>query len=430
MAVTAARQPRIYYGYWILAGAFVAQLIAIGTQTSVSGVFLKPMTEELGWTRAEYTYGQTVSRFVMSFVGFFLGVYVDRYGGRRFMLAGATVMGLSLFATAYVQELWQWAVLRGVTFTMGAAMIGNLVVNVTMSKWWVRRRGQMIGFSSMGVSMAGILFPPLVTGVVEEWGWRVAWQVLAVMTCLCIYPVALLMRRQPEDYGLYPDGLSEEQLARGDGAQAAADYANSFTRGEALRTPALYLIVLAFGLGGVGIGVVLLQTIPFLTDTGFSPQFAALMSTTMSVPALFSKPFWGWLQDIIQPNRAAALGFVQSGIALVVIVVAAHEEMRPLLVVGFLMMGWGFGGQIPLQETIWATYFGRRHLGSVRSVAMPFSLVIGAGAPLAVSAYFDIVGDYNGAFFVVSGLWILAAVVVMLVRRPLKEQPATAARAA
>ena len=79
---------------------------------------------------------------------------------------------------------------------------------------------------------------------------------------------------------------------------------------------------------------------------------------------------------------------------------------------------------MPFQEVIWASYFGRRYLGEVRSVAMPLSLVIGAGAPLAVASYFDRVGNYDGAFYAISALWAIAAALVMLVRHPRKRAPA------
>ncbi|MDA1004097.1 MAG: MFS transporter, partial [Chloroflexi bacterium] len=412
------RREPVYFGYYIAVAALVAQFVSVGSQTSVSGTFFKPMTDDLGWTRSEFTLAASLGRFVMAFAGFFIGVYVDRYGGRRLMMLGATIVAVALALTSQVSELWQWLLLRGLVFTIGAALLGNLVVNITLSKWFVARRGQIIGFSAMGVSLAGIVMPPLMTWVIDAAGWRAAWIYLAGGVLVLILPAALFMRRQPEDYGLHPDGTSDDEVRRGGGAAAARDFANSFTRAEALRTPALYMIVFAFGLGGVGIGAMLLQTIPFLTDEGYSRNTAALLSTTMSIPALVSKPFWGWMMDRWEPKVLASVGFVMSGVAMVVIVIAArHHAMLPL-VLGFLGMGWGFGGQIPLQETIWGSYFGRRYLGSVRSVGMPFSLALGAGGPLAVSYYFDIVGNYDGAFFAIGGLWGLAAVLVLLVRRP------------
>ena len=94
------------------------------------------------------------------------------------------------------------------------------------------------------------------------------WRVLAIAAWLLLYPVAMIMRRQPEDYGLHPDGKSDEEVRAGGGAAAAADYANSFTRSEALRTPALYLTVLAFGLSSVALGSVLMQAIRSLPMRG------------------------------------------------------------------------------------------------------------------------------------------------------------------
>ncbi len=103
---------------------------------------------------------------------------------------------------------------------------------------------------------------------------------------------------------------------------------------------------------------------------------------------------------------------------MVVIVLAAQAQTQALLALGFVMVGIGLGGQIPIQETIWASYFGRRHLGSVRSAAMPLTLFFGAGGPLLVQVYFDRVGNYDGAFYAVGVAWLLAAGLVLLIRAP------------
>ena len=415
-------RPPLYYGYYIVGASLIAQLISVGAQNSVAGAFLRPMTHELDWTRAEFTYGLTVSRFVAAGSGVFVGVWVDRYGGRRLMLGGSVFFFISTFLTGSVTELWQWVILRGLVLTVGASLVGNLVVNVTMSKWWVEKRGRMIGFASMGVSLAGVVFPPLTSFLIEDFGWRTAWRILAFISVIVVIPAALVMRRAPEDYGLNPDGRTPEEMEGRAGVVLAADYANSFTRKEALRTPALYLIVLSFGLGGVGLGTMLLQTIPFLTDQSFSLAQAASYSSLMSFFSLISKAFWGWMTDRMAPNKLAAFAFVLSGCAISGIVYAAEAHSAIALFVGFSAVGWGFGGQIPLQETIWGSYFGRRYLGSVRSIALPISLLIGAGAPLFVSWYYDTVGNYHGVFLGIGVLWFIAAGIVLLVRKPTKPE--------
>jgi MFS family permease len=412
------KRPLIYYGYWLVGIALLAQFVSAGTQAYVAGVFLKPMTADLDWTRAEFTSAQTFGRFIMAFVGLFVGVYVDRGYARTMMLTGVTILGAALFLTSAVTELWQWILLRGIAFTLGAALLGNLVVNVTLSKWWVERRGRMVGFSSMGVSLAGVILPFALTAFVDEFGWQAGWRALAVMAWVLIYPTAVFMRSSPERYGLNPDGRSDEEMASATGARVRADLANSLTRGEALRTPALYMIVIAFGFSSVGLGTMILQTIPFMTDVGFERATASLMLTVLAFPAALTKPIWGWLMDYISPKVLAALSFVIAAIAMVLIVLGGQTGALPLLILGFVLVGVGIGGQIPIQEVIWASFFGRRYLGAVRSVAMPFALFLGAGGPFVVSFYFDRVGNYDGAFLGVGVLWTLAAGLILIVRKP------------
>lgn len=413
------RRPVVFYGYYLVGVAFLAQLISAGSQTYVAGVFLVPMTEDLDWSRFEFTTAQTIGRFVMAFFGIFVGTLVDRGHARRMMFVGITILGIGLWATSYVTELWQWMLLRGLLFTIGAALVGNLIVNVTLSKWFVERRGRMIGIAAMGVSSAGIILPLVLTPVVDEFGWRAGWRVLAVIAMVTIYPVSFLMRSTPEEHGLNPDGKSDEEMASSAGDRARADFANSLTRAEALRTTTLYQIVIAFGVSGIGLGTMLFTTIPFVTDADFSRRTGALMlALAVAAPSALSKPVWGVLLDRTAPKALAAGSFLVAAVGMVVVVLAAQAHSVVPLAFGFVLVGIGLGGQIPIQEVIWASYFGRRHLGAVRSVAMPFTLFFGAGGPLLVQWYFDEVGDYDGAFFAVGAAWVIAAALVMLVRQP------------
>jgi len=415
-----ARQPRVYFGYYIVGAALVAQFIAIGAQASVSSVFFDPMVTDLDWTRTEFTYAQTINRFLMAFAGVWIGVYVDRLGGRPVMVIGAVILSASLFSLSFVDELWQWLLLRGVIFAIGAAMVGNLVVNVTLSKWFVQKRGRAIAVAAMGVSLAGVVWPPLMTWVINQSDWRGGWQAMSIIALVILLPAAWFMRRAPEDHGLHPDGLSAEQVRLGGGAAAALDFRNSFTRSEALRTTAFYVVVFAFGLGGMGIGVILLHNIPFLTAAGFSREHAAAMSSLMSLLAFIAKPFWGFITDRVEPKYLSSAAFSLAGAGMVVILVGANSGALPVLISGFVLLGWGFGGFIPLQETIWGSYFGRRYLGAVRSVAMPFALFLGAGGPLAASFYVDLVDNYDGVFLTVAALWGLGAVMMLFIKRPTK----------
>ncbi len=419
-AAPAPRQPRIYYGWWIVIGAFIAQFVAIGTQSPVSGAFLVPMTEDLGWDRSEFTIAVSLATAVSAVIGFFVGGYVDRFGARPLMLIGSVFLAASLAAISRVETLWQFILLRGIVFTFGFTLIGNLVVNVTLSKWFVEKRGWAISLASMGVSAGSVVLTPIMVSVVDRYGWRDAWLILAAGAFVLILPVALVMRRQPEDYGLAPDGARggdgvKEVAAR---ARAAADFANSFTRAQAVRTPAMWLLVVAFGFSSVGLVSLLFHAIPFLTDAGFPRTEAALFFSLQGLAALLSKFVWGWSMQHFPPRLLAAGSFICAASGAVLMVVAAQESARPLMMLAFVLFGAGIGGQIPLNEFIWANFFGRRHLGSVRAAAMPVTILFSAGGPYFASLYYDILGSYDGAILTFGGLWVLAALLVVVARPP------------
>ncbi|MFT5099211.1 MAG: OFA family oxalate/formate antiporter-like MFS transporter [Candidatus Azotimanducaceae bacterium] len=408
----------IYYGYWLIAAAFMAQFIAAGMQNYIIGPFMVPMITELDWSRAEFTLPRTIGQIVMAFTGFIIGAKVDLLGARRFMLMGTVALSISLYALSYVQTLMQWIIINGVFLTIGASLLGNLVVNVTLSKWFVDFRGRAVALAAMGVSFAGVILTPLSSWAIDVYGWRVAWQLLSLVALVLVLPSALAMRRRPEDFGLHPDGRSSDEISQGLGKKAAADFANSLTRSEAVRTSTFYMLVIAFGLFVITIQVMLLQTVPLVTDAGFDRNTAALMITVASIPALLSKPIWGWLIDGLDVRPLAAISAGATGISLFVIVFGAQAQSLTWLIVGFGFMGIGWGGMIPLQEVIWASFFGRRYLGAVRSAALPLTLLLTAGAPLATSYYRDVVGNYDGAILAVGTLNVISAGLIMLLKKP------------
>ena len=395
-----------------MVAAFVTQFIAVGMQNYIVGPFLTPMTEEFGWSRAEFTAARSIGQMMMAFTGFAIGSYIDRFGGRPFIIVGTLLLSVSVYSLGSVQTLSQWLILNGVTLTAGAAMIGNLVVNVTLGKWFVEKRGKAVALAAMGVSLSGILLPPIATWLVDTFGWREAWRFLGVTLLFVAMPTATLVRRAPEDYALHPDGKTAEQVAAGQGARAQADFDGSMTRSQAMRTGRFYLLVLAFGLFQISITVMLLQTIPFMTDAGFSRLTAASMLSLASLPAFISKPAWGLLIDRFSARLLAALGAAITGFSVMMIVLSVGAQNQLMAYLGFLLMGVGWGGLIPLQEVIWASFFGRRYLGSVRSMAMPFSFALSALGPIVVAYYYDLVGNYDLALLAI-GVCNLASAVML-----------------
>ncbi len=410
----------LYYGYWIVLAGFITQFVAVGMANYVVGSFLIPMTEEFGWSRAEFTASRSIGQIVFAATGFVIGSSIDRYGGRPFIVGGALLLSCSLYYLGSIDTLTEWLLVNGLMLTVGAAMIGNLVVNVTLGKWFVERRGRAVALAGMGISLAGILLPPVATYMVDVFGWRESWRLLGIGALLITLPAALLVRRRPEDYGLHPDGHSEEDVSAGMGEAAKQDFERSMTRAQAMRTSSFYFLVLAFGLFQISITVMLTQTIPLMTDANYSRLVASSMISLASVPAFLSKPLWGVLIDRYSPRKLAAMGAAVTGSAVVLIVVSVSQQMDILVYASFLLMGLGWGGLLPLQEVIWASFFGRRYLGSVRSTAMPFTFGMSAVGPVLVAYYYDFAGNYDLALLIIASCNLASAVMLYRLRESAK----------
>lgn len=419
MRIPRPRRPE-YYGWYIVGVALVAQFVAMGTQTYASTVFLKPMTQDLDWSRSEFSAVQTVSTAVMGGFGFLVGALIDRRGPRPLMLAGGAICGMALIVTSQVQELWQFYLARGVAQTVGNALIGNLVVNVTLSRWFVARRGMAVAFASAGVSLGGVLMTPLLSFVVDGHGWRSGWVFLGVLVWALIIPSAMVIRKAPEDFGLFPDGMSPEVARAFTAAKRRISSASEiqWTRPEAIRTKTIWLIILAYGMTNVGVGALLLHLVPFLTDHGWSRSEAASIYSVQAWLALVAKPMWGALMDRYHPRYLSAVGFVISAAGVLAILWAARSDSWLAMSGAMALWGFGISGSIPLQETIWADYFGRMHLGKIRSVAMPFTIVFGAGGPLLAGFLFDQSGTYTVAFLLFAFFWVVGFVAVLMAKPP------------
>jgi MFS transporter, OFA family, oxalate/formate antiporter len=176
--------------------------------------------------------------------------------------------------------------------------------------------------------------------------------------------------------------------------------------------------VLAFGLFTINIVVMLLHTVPYLSDRGFSRGQAAWAITMASVPAMISKPIWGFFIDRLEARPLAALGAALTGLSLLAIVGAVELDSLALIYGAYVLLGLGWGGMIPLQEVIWGSFFGRRYLGAVRSAGLPFALLLGAAAPLLVSYYRDVTGGYQLALVVVACCNVLSGVLLMALPSP------------
>lgn len=410
---------KIFHGWYIVVVAAIAGASS-GILGYSFGLFFDPMRESLGWSRTSVSWALTIRSAVNMLTGPIYGPIVDRkHGAMILMTAGGVLLGISMMLAAAMTQLWQLYLLIGVAYGLAMGAEGSQVVApVVISKWFVRKRGRAIAIVTLGPNVGNIIFIPLAALIILNFGWREAWFISGILALLLVTPLsALFVRRTPEDIGLLPDGDQHTQT-REDAQHTKQNRLSTeydWTLKEAMRTPTLWIMIAAFVISGAGLGGFLIHVLPALTDKGYSTPFATAMVFELSVVVLISKMVWGILGERIEARYLlmAAFMLAASGLLLVVLV-----DSGPLILLLPIVYGAGGAGYGPLSNLMWANYFGRRSLGSIRGVFLPVTHILGAFSPVFAGAIFDSRGSYDLAFIIYCLSFVFAAFAIYIARRP------------
>ena len=429
------RPRKPFYGWWIVAAAVVSQFTWMAAGPTVVGVFLDPVVDETGWLVWQFTLGTSLAGAMGAVSGVFAGQVVDRRGPRPVTLVGVGASVVCFAGLAAQSSLWAFLILHAALGLVGYNLFGSLVASSAVSKWFVARRGWALAVGSVGVSLAGIIAPVAMRFAVDTWGWRFGYAALGAFVALAVTPAAFAMRRAPEDYGLLPDGAPPESGGESDKSAPPKAEPPSLDRARALRTTAFWLLTVGFGLNYAALSAILIHAIPFVTEAGFTRTVGALALAVNGAGNLASKVVWGYGLQRFETRRLvfAAFSTSSAGVALMVLaarvgtdaalfvslpLAGAVPTSQIILFAGFFLYGFGFGGTIPISEFIWARYFGRRHIGAIRGVSNPISIVGTGIGPILMGAWFDLSGAYGAAFLAAIAAYILGAGIIGASREP------------
>ncbi len=273
-----------FYGWYIVGVAFLALFVSVGATIDALAVLLKPMTEGLDWTWTMMMGAITVASIATALTSPLVGRIIDRHGARVLMPLSAMVGGGLLIGLSSVTQIWQFYLLFGVGIGFVRSCFFFVAANTAVSNWFIRKRGRALAVSTMGTAISALVIIPLTQYVITTFGWRTAWVMLGIMTCILLaLPAGLIVRRRPEDMGLLPDGDHDDYVEISKSPQTISDTNLRLTGAEvnwpakqALRTRAFWFIMVSFILTALTIMGVWLHAAASFTDQGIYPAQAAL----------------------------------------------------------------------------------------------------------------------------------------------------------
>src|SRR5580765_763522 len=242
-------KPAVFFGWRVVAAAFTVLFVAYGIQFSF-GVFLKHITDDMGWSRSQVLLPYAVYVALYSALSVVSGWATDRFGPGRVVAVGGVVLALGWGGLGLSHSLWQVYVTLGVVSAIGMSAAW-VPCNATVVRWFVRRRGLAVGIASSGGSVGNLVVPPIATAVVGLVGWRSTLPLMAGVGAVLMVGCSRFLIRDPERIGLHPDG---DATAPGTTATSLS-YADSFTAAEARRTATFWCLFGIFALTWVAVFV-------------------------------------------------------------------------------------------------------------------------------------------------------------------------------
>jgi len=398
-----AGKRRFFYGYVIVVAALVIWVICWGTHQSF-GIFFKPMSEELVWTRAMTSGAFSVSAIVMALSGVVTGRLSDRFGPRVVITTGVAFLGIGYLLMSQISAVWQLYLFWGLVAGVGMSVVGPALMS-TVSRWFVKRRGLMIAIVVTGAGIGGVILPLIGAWLTLTYDWRFAWIILGIIALIFMVSSSLLFRRDPAQLGQLPDG-AEEVRRQEEGKQAQNLPETGLILSQAIRTRHFWIlsvILLCFGLNRG----IMVHIAPHVTDIGFSLTTAASVLAANSGVSIIGRLVMGHVADMIGGRRSLIITFILMPAAFLVI--AASKEIWALYLFAILF-GFAWGGIAVLRFSIAGELFGVSSLGAIMGIVELFATVGSGITPYVAGWLFDMMGSYLLSFLIFAAIGMLGFV--------------------
>jgi MFS family permease len=410
MASNELRQPSVarqglFYGYIVAVASLLISMSAYGVH-SAFGIFFKPMSGDLGWTRAVTSGAVLIFWVIHGFMSIVIGRLNDRFGPRVSMTVCGLLLGAGFLLMSQINAVWQLYLLFGVVIGFG---IGGTFVSLasTVARWFVKRRTVMTGIVVAGSGLGQMIIPPLASYFIYSYTWRLAYIILGGISLVVIVVLAQFLRRDPAQKGLRPYGESEVKEQ-----QFKPEPPSSFPR-EAVKSRQLWLLITMIFCLGYSVSSIMVHIVPHITDLGISPATAAGIFATMGGAGIVGRVVLGAAADRIGNKNVFIIGFALMALISFWLIPVTTVWSIYLFAIVF---GVASGGCVASESPLVATLFGLKAHGLLLGFVVCGFSVGAAIGPFVTGYIFDIDSSYRVAFFICAFLAIVGLILSVILR--------------
>ena len=421
-----------FYGWKLLGVFWSITFINLAFPAYGSSVLNAAMAADLGLDRR--TLGLLFSGYmVMSGLpGPVVAMSVNRLGVRITLMIGSLMLVVGALLMAFVVRN---GIVAGLVFGLligsGVATGAALASQSGLARWFVRRRAFVIAILYSAGGVGGFVAAPLLNQVIAmaDGDWRAGWLLIAGLSGIAGVLAAVFVRENPADLGQTPDG--DDGSAAGSSSTSRQPPAHisteEWTYREAVATPAFWLMIISQLAISCGYTLYLAHGIVHLKDLGHTQAAAAWSVGILAVTGLIAKVIIAALGDRIDPRYLWAAFTAVFGVGLILVVEARSASE---LFVFAACLGIGFGGSLVCLMTVLGNYYGMRVFASISGLALAINTTFSALTPYVGGWLYDSGRGYGGAFYLLAAWCFVSALVLFIMRPPLRRAFRVAASAA
>ncbi len=402
------KRPAVFYGWWVVAASFLISLYTAGVIHFGFTAVFEPIANEFGWSYAQISLAASLRGLETGLLAPVVGMLVDRWGSRKLVFVGSAIAGLGVILLSRINSLGMFYV-AFILIAIGMSASSATVFVTAVAHWFRRQIGIATGIMSCGFALGGLLVP-LITVLVDRFGWRDSMFGLGIGIWVITLPLSLLIRHKPEQYGYLPDGDESNALITGKLHGQARTPEVDVPARQALKSSAFWHISLAFMCQVLVINAVVVHVMPYLSSVGISRSASSFVATAIPMASIFGRLGFGWFGDRIDKKRAAAMGFVLVGLGLLLFGYVAAGRLW-VLVPFLILFGTGWGSSVTMRVALLREYFGRGAFGTIHGFTLGITMAGNIVGPPLAGLAFDKWGSYQGTWFALASL---AAVAVVL----------------
>jgi MFS family permease len=376
----------LFYGWRMVAASCGLRVLGAGLHSFGFTVFFLPLSQDLNLNRTSTSLAFSLARAEGAIEGPIVGHLLDRYGPKPIMLAAVLLMGVGYLLFSQVNNYTSFLLVYLGVISLAHAGGFMHAPMVLINTWFIRYRARAITVSSAAFGLGGVLVAPLLSVIVQNWGWRWGAAIAGIFFLAIGVPLALTIRRSPESMGLLPDG--DQPVIREPGADRTEETGKSegdVTVAEALRSFAFWGSVLAAGIRNGSYHAIAVHFIPLMVWKGLSQAEAALLLSAYAFLGMAATLVFGWFADKTnKPRLNACILFAAAG-GMFLPIYASSFWMLFLFTVFFAIVETTF----PLGWAVVGDLFGRKHYAKIRGYMVLFYTWGGVIGPVLAGAIFD-----------------------------------------